>query len=259
MSAAVQPFDFHGTQVRIVTDADGAPWFVAADVATVLELGNVHSSLATLDDDEKGLRTVETPGGPQSLTAVSEAGLYSLVLRSRKPEAKTFKRWITHEVLPAIRRTGTYSVPAVDLSSPQGMVALAEQYLNAAKALVQAEARIEYLEPRAQVADHILDASGDLSVGDAAKELARAGIEIGQQRLFRHLERLGWTYRAGDRKWRVKQAAIETGRLAVLPQSHYHPVTGELVIDPPQVRVTPKGLTCLLDDLIAKPRLEVLA
>ena len=97
--------------VRIVQDEKGEPWFVAVDVCKCLGLGNPRSSLALLDMDEKGVQTVDTPGGNQEMTTVSEAGLYSLILRSRKPEARDFKRWVTHEVLPAIRRHGGYLTP----------------------------------------------------------------------------------------------------------------------------------------------------
>lgn len=89
---------------------DGDPWWVAIDVCRVLDHGNVTKAILRLDDDEKGLITIQTPGGFQELNVISESGLYSLILTSRKPEAKRFKRWVTHEVLPSIRKTGSYSV-----------------------------------------------------------------------------------------------------------------------------------------------------
>ncbi len=92
---------------------DNEPWFVAADVCRALELGNPSQSISRLDDDEKVTLTTNEGhsgklGGPQKMNIVSEAGLYSLILKSRKPEAKRFKRWITHEVIPTIRKTGGY-------------------------------------------------------------------------------------------------------------------------------------------------------
>lgn len=103
------PLQFEGHQVRIVTDEAGIPWFVAADVCTALSVVNSRDALTRLDDDERGVVSTDTPGGPQPMTTVNEPGLYSLILSSRKPEAKRFKRWVTHEVLPAIRRTGRYA------------------------------------------------------------------------------------------------------------------------------------------------------
>ena len=86
---------------------DGEPWFVAKDVCEVLGLGRQQDSTRHLDEDEKGECLVDTPSGVQSMVVISESGLYSLTIKSRKPEAKLFKRWITHEALPTIRKTGT--------------------------------------------------------------------------------------------------------------------------------------------------------
>lgn len=110
---AMKTFDFApGISLRVIKK-DGEPWFVAKDVQTALSLTNIAATLALLDSDEKGINTVYTHGGPQQMNVVNEPGLYSLILRSRKPEAKTFKRWVTHEVLPTIRKTGGYMVPEV--------------------------------------------------------------------------------------------------------------------------------------------------
>ncbi len=111
MNQQLAPFDFEGRPVRIVTDAQGEPWFVAADVLSTISLD--RKALERLDDDEKGVNSIHTPGGVQEMTTVNEPGLYALVLGSRKAEAKRFKRWVTHEVLPAIRKTGSYAVPAI--------------------------------------------------------------------------------------------------------------------------------------------------
>lgn len=110
---AVIPFQFESHAVRVQVDGNGQPWFVAADVCAALGLPDTHKAVARLDDDEKGRNSIPTLGGAQDMSVVNEPGLYGLVLGSRKPEAKRFKRWVTHEVLPAIRKTGTYAVPAV--------------------------------------------------------------------------------------------------------------------------------------------------
>ena len=127
-SGAVERFSFEGAEVRTVI-RDGDPWWVAADVASVLGLSNLHSSLAHLDDDERTLHSVES--GQRSMSVINESGLYSLILRSRKSEAKAFKRWITREVLPAIRKTGRYeAAPASqpkEITSAAGPVPYREQ------------------------------------------------------------------------------------------------------------------------------------
>jgi len=102
--------DFEGHAVRQVEAVGGTEW-VAKDVCEVLELKNPSQVISTLDDDEKGLRTVDTLGGPQEMATVTEAGLYALISRSRKPAAKRFRRWVNHEVLPSIRKTGGYVAP----------------------------------------------------------------------------------------------------------------------------------------------------
>jgi len=103
------PFEFESHALRVNLDAAGQPWFVAADVCAALDLPETHKAIARLDDDEKGRNSIPTPGGQQDMSVVNESGLYNLVLGSRKPEAKRFKRWITHEVLPSIRKTGSYA------------------------------------------------------------------------------------------------------------------------------------------------------
>ena len=116
MNQQLVPFDFEGCPVRVVTDSQGDPWFVAADVLATIGLD--RKALERLDEDEKGVSSIHTPGGGQEMTTVNEPGLYTLVLGSRKAEAKRFKRWVTHEVLPSIRKTGSYAVPGALASLP---------------------------------------------------------------------------------------------------------------------------------------------
>lgn len=126
---------FNSTQfgtVRVI-DQNGEPWFVAKDVCAALELGDVHVALRRLDEDEKGRCLTPTLGGVQEVSVVNEPGLYTLILGSRKPEAKAFKRWITHEVLPEIRRTGRYGPTAQPLREMRQL-------------LQEAAARLEALE-----------------------------------------------------------------------------------------------------------------
>lgn len=116
MNQQLVPFDFEGRPIRVVTDSQGEPWFVAADVLATIGLD--RKALERLYEDEKGVSSIHTPGGGQEMTTVNEPGLYTLVLGSRKAEAKRFKRWVTHEVLPSIRKTGSYAVPGTLASLP---------------------------------------------------------------------------------------------------------------------------------------------
>ena len=104
----LQIFDYQSSPIRMI-DRDGEIWWVLADVCRVLDIKNSRDAASRLDDDEKGVSQTDTPGGSQRMTTINESGLYKVIFRSEKPEAKRFARWVTHEVLPAIRRTGTYS------------------------------------------------------------------------------------------------------------------------------------------------------
>lgn len=112
----IQVFDFEDNAVRVI-EKDGEPWFVAADVCRVLDIKNSRDAVADLDDDEKGVVNTDTLGGKQEMRVINESGLYNLIFRSRKPEAKKFRKWVTAEVLPSIRKTGMYVAPEVDVKS----------------------------------------------------------------------------------------------------------------------------------------------
>jgi prophage antirepressor-like protein len=133
--------------VRTITK-DGEPWFVAADVCKALDIADTWNAVNRLDDDEKGLRSIQTPGGEQSMVAVNEAGLYSLILGSRKPEAKDFKRWVTHDVLPSIRKTGKYEV------KPMSQL---EILAEATKALVELDKKTDKAIQLAEKANERVD------------------------------------------------------------------------------------------------------
>lgn len=115
MATQLMPFQFENFPIRVVMQ-DGTPWWIAADVCAALEIGNTSMALARLDDDERTLCSTEGASNGLPVNAINEPGLYSLILGSRKPEAKAFKRWVTHDVLPAIRQTGSYSVTSRPVS-----------------------------------------------------------------------------------------------------------------------------------------------
>ncbi len=148
-------FEFEGKQLRVIA-LDGQPWFVAKDVCDSLGIGNVSLAVngrerkredgttywsGGLDDDEKGVVTVNTPGGDQELLGVSESGLYNLVFQSTKPEAKEFKRWVTHEVIPSIRKTGAYAMP-------QQPVALEDLIILQAQSVKDLKVKVAEIEAR---------------------------------------------------------------------------------------------------------------
>lgn len=167
----VSTFIFHlsaaaSFTVRAMLRDDG-PWFVAADVCAALDLTTEQTR--RLDDDEKGLHSTQTPSGAQQMTIISESGLYSLILGSRKPEAKPFKRWVTSEVLPAIRRTGTYTAaaPALPQTFAQALRALADKTEESER---QAAA-LALAAPKVELVDRYMDATGTQTFRQVAKLL----------------------------------------------------------------------------------------
>ena len=221
-----------GQTVRTVL-VGGEPWFAAADAAAILGLTNMHSSLALLDDDERGLHSMDTPSGVQQVAIVSEPGLYALILRSRKPEARQFKRWITHEVLPAIHRTGLYGTERL---SPRE---LAQLVIAEADRADLAERRVAELEPAAGAWAALATAEGDYSLRDAAHMLNRdPAISMGQNRLMRFLREEQMVDRKGIPYVKYARYLVER------PVSYDHPRTGEPVLTQ-QVRITAEGLAYL--------------
>lgn len=200
--------------VRAVRGDDGEPMFVAKDVCAVLELKNPRSTLALLDEDEKGVHIVDTPGGEQQMTTVTEPGFYKLVMRSRKPEAKAFQRWVTHEVLPALRRDGGYMV-ARDETPEQTMaraVLLAQATIDRQKSRIAGlEAENEEMRPKALFADAVAASDGTCLIGEFAKMLRQNGVDIGQNRLFAMLREDGYLGKVGQNRNVPTQRSMELG------------------------------------------------
>lgn len=236
------PFDFEGNAVRVI-EIDGAPWFVLVDVCVVLAIGNPSMAASRLDDDEKGISTIDTPGGQQEMITVNESGLWSLVLTSRKPSAKRFKKWITSDVIPAIRKTGSYGTPApqLDLSDPVVLVRLLTEH---AGKRIEAEKRAAEAEKVAEVAtgalDRIAGADGTLTATQAAKDL-----QVRRHVLLTYMRTNRWVYRprgcADDIPY---QDRIEAGYLTLKVEVVPGREDGtEKVVQ--RARITPKGLTKL--------------
>ena len=173
---------FHGQQVRTIMGPDGEPRFVLSDLCKALNLTNAAVVARRLSDSMKGVSQIYTPGGPQEMTVVTEAGMYSVVLRSDKPEAVKFQEWVTGEVLPSIRKTGAYSLQP-KLEGPELMAyALieAQKTIEATTARAEAaEAQIEADKPATTLGKAITAGDGDLLVRDVARILASHGVNIG--------------------------------------------------------------------------------
>ena len=197
-------------EIRTVTRA-GQPWFVAADVCRALEIGNNRMAVERLDPDEKDVSSIDTPGGMQEMSIITEAGLYSLILGSRKPEAKAFKRWITHEVIPAIRRHGMYATDQL-IADPDlaiaAFTALKEERearrLLEERTAVQSQ-QIAELTPKASYYDLVLNCRDLLSVSQIAKDYGKSARWLNEK-----LRELGVQYKQGD-VWLLYQKYAKNG------------------------------------------------
>ena len=201
MNNEIQRFDFKGAALRTLTYEEGEPWFVAKDVCAVLELNNVSQALTRLDGDEKSSITLNdgTPGSPNK-SIVSESGLYALVLASRKPEAHEFQRWVTHEVLPSIRKHGGYMV-GQERMTPEQMALASMRWLQS-KVDEQAK-QLKAQEGKVLFANAVETARTSILVGDFAKILKSNGIDIGPRRLFAWLREHGWLIKAKGSSWNM--------------------------------------------------------
>lgn len=193
--------------VRAIRDKNGEPWFVAKDVSVILGYRDAANMTRRLEEDEKGTRPVSTPGGEQQMAVITEPGLYSAILGSRVPEAKAFKRWVTHEVLPALRRDGGYMVERHE--SPEETMARA--VLLARQTIDRQKSRIAELEPKALFADAVAASDGTCLVGELAKMMRQNGVEVGQNRLFAMLREDGYLGNVGQNRNVPTQRAMDLG------------------------------------------------
>lgn len=194
-------FNFNGNDIHVINQ-DGEPWFVASEVCGILDLSNITEALRGLDDDERGkIRNpdVTSKGGNPNITVINESGLYSLVITSRKPEAKTFKKWVTSEVLPAIRKTGAYST--ANYYIPQTL----PEALRLAANLAEENSK---LKPKADIADRIANSEGCLNIRDTAKAL-----KMPEKKLVHWLLMNSWMYR--DQKGRLRGYSHKTPRYLI--------------------------------------------
>lgn len=234
MNNEIQQFDFKGAALRTLTDENGEPWFVAKDVCDILEISNPSDALKRLDDDERSRFNLGRQG---ETNIVNEAGLYSLVLGSRKPEAHEFKRWVTHEVLPSIRKHGAYMTQQTldkALTSPDFLIQLATK-------LKEEQEKVKELEPKARFVDAVAASDGTCLVGELAKMLRQNGLDIGQNRLFALLREDGYLGKTGSNYNVPTQKAMDLGLFRIKETAITHS-DGHVTINR-TAKVTGKGQT----------------
>lgn len=237
---AILPFYFDDQRVR-ATDIDGVPWFVLSDVCRALGISNVSDAASRLDDDERGNIVVpDAIHRDRRTLAVNESGVYSLVFTSRKEEARRFKKWVTSDVLPAIRQTGQFGggIPAMALQDPATMREILLGYVDR---VIESEAANAQLTEKASALDRLANSTGSLCITDAAKSLG-----LPPKRLFHFLAGQDWIYRRGDGgAWTAYQTRLNAGLLEV-KVNRLTRTDGPARITE-QVKITPKGLARLAE------------
>lgn len=242
MNNSIQRFDFKGASLRALTNMAGEPWFVAKDVCDILEISNPSDALKRLDDDERSRFNLGRQG---ETNIVNEAGLYVLVLGSRKPEAHEFKRWVTHEVLPSIRKTGGY-IPTSESDSDEDIMAravlVAQKTIDRKnQQIAEQQTRIVELEPKARFADAVAASDGTCLIGELAKMLRQNGLDIGQNRLFEILRQDGYLGKTGSNRNVPTQKAMDLGLFRIKETAVTHS-DGHVTINR-TAKVTGKGQT----------------
>lgn len=265
MNNEIQRFDFRGASLRTLTDEEWEPWFVAKDVCDILGMSNPSMAVIALDKDEVAQIDPKDYLGSenrsnQAVNIVSEPGLYKLIMRSRKPEAKEFQRWVTHEVLPQIRKTGGY-IPTSESDSDEDIMARAvlvaqKTIKQKNQQIIEQQTRIVELEPKARFADAVAASDGTCLVGELAKMLRQNGMDIGQNRLFRLLQADGYLGKSGSNRNVPTQRAMDLGLFRIKETTVTHADGHTTVSRTP--KVTGKGQRYFIDRYWgrAQPSLE---
>lgn len=245
MNELQKVFNYGSQEIKTIIKNDEA-WFVAKDVCDILEHSQVSKAVDRLDDDEKLLGTLFLSGQNRQTWLVNESGLYELILTSRKPEAKQFKRWIKHEVLPSIRKHGAYMTNETlekALTSPDFLIRLATELKEEQQKRLEAEQTIEEQKPLVMFAETCMASSDSILVRELAKLASDEGIVIGEKRLYKKLR--DWGLILKDRT-EPTQRGIEAGYFEVIQRAVQTPYGSKTHRT---TKVTPKGQIFIIEKL----------
>jgi anti-repressor protein len=237
-------FDFHGATVRVITDEHNETWFIAKDICDVLGIDTNHAREGLDDDEITNLRNTEVWNRPgRAPLIVSEAGFYRLVLRSRKPVAKEFQRWVTHEVLPSIRKHGGYMAGQEGMS-PEQMLAASMRWLESRIAeqqgqIASQQAQLDAQAPKVLFADAVSTSKRCILVGELAKILRQNGVDMGEKRLFAWLREHGYLMQRNGVRNFPTQRSMDLGLFKVKETPIVHS-DGHTTLSV-TTKVTPKG------------------
>lgn len=255
----IQVWNYESSEVRTV-QVNGEPWFVLADVCKVLEIKNSRDAAAKLDGDEKGVALTDTLGGKQHVTIINESGLYTVILRSDKPQAKPFRKWVTSEVLPSIRKHGAYMTDQAlekALTNPDFLIQLAtqlkteqEQRRRLETTVAAQSKQMEQDKPKVLFADSVAASSSSILIGELAKLIKQNGVDMGQRRLFAWMRENGYLIKRHGSEYNLPtQRSMERGLMEIKETSVIH--SGYTTISKTP-KVTGKGQVYFINLLVGQ-------
>lgn len=253
----IQPFDFKGHRVRTLTFETGQTWWVLKDVCDALELSNPSRVAQRLDSDEVTKFDPNSGLGSRSnepVNIVNESGLYKIILRSDKPQAHEFQRWVTHEVLPSIRMHGGYML-GQERMTPEQMVLASMRWLQSR--VREQEEQLGRQRPKVLFADAVTASHTDILVGDLAKILKGNGVDTGATRLFAWMREHGYLMKSGSAKNMPTQRSMELGLFRVKETTVVHSDGHTTINKTP--KVTGKGQAYFISRFLDKKEMGVAA
>ncbi|MZT11251.1 hypothetical protein EAI80_00760 [Catenibacterium sp. co_0103] len=242
----VQLFNFENHEVRSLL-INSEPWFVGKDVAKILGYKDTSDALKKhVDGEDKLTRRFADSGQSREMYIINESGLYSLVLSSKLPSAKKFKRWVTSEVLPTLRKTGQYQVKELS-----GSELMAKALIEAQNVLAAKDKQIEEMKPKALFADAVATSHTSILVGELAKILKQNGIDMGQKRLFAWLREKGYLIKRQGTDYNMPtQKAMDLGLFEIKEGSYVNGSGVNITTKTP--KVTGKGQQYFINKFLAK-------
>ena len=253
-SKALQVFSFEGKETRVV-DVNGEPWFVAKDICEILGIVNSSDAISSLLDNEKGVATTDTIGGKQSVSIISESGMYKMIFKSRKPEAEKFTTWVTSEVLPAIRKHGAYMTPhklEEAILNPDTIIQLATRMKEERAKRLELESLIEIDRPKVLFANSVSASSNSILIGELDKLLKQNGVDIGQNRLFAKLRDEGYLMKEDESRNMPTQRSMDMGLFFIKETTINNP-DGSIRVTK-TTKVTGKGQVYFVNKFLASER-----
>lgn len=249
----IQPFDFNGKNLSVIINENNEPLFIAKEVTEILEYRTASDAVRILDEDEKLIRTLCVAGQNRDVNLITESGLYSLIMTSRKPEAKAFKKWVTSEVLPSIRKHGAYMTPQKIedvLLNPDLIIQLATNLKIEQQKVKEQQQLINDQKPMVLFAEALQISKHSILIGEMAKILKQNNINIGQNRLFDWLRSNRYLISKGEQRNLPSQKGLELGLFEVKTTT-INSSDGSVRVTK-TTKITPKGQSYIINKFLKK-------